>query len=102
MQWNVVLFVLERGRRGALCLPPTPSVSLSESIEEEKDDVPPQDSSSRRGSSAIKDGDSSKDIDIQDEDKNKVVFEAYEVIQTVLIAFILIRNSLVWGRPSSG
>ena len=69
---------IERGRRGALCLPQSPSVSLSESMEESKDEIPPHESSSRRGSSGAKDDDI-KEEETQELNKEEI-FEEYKVV----------------------
>jgi len=71
----------ERGRRGALCLPQSPSVSLSESMEESKDEIPPHESSSRRGSSGAKDDDI-KEEETQELNKEEI-FEEYKADEVV-------------------
>ena len=76
------IVLIERGRRGALCLPQSPSVSLSESVEESKEEIPPHESSSRRGSSVTKDEDV-KEVETPELNKEKV-FEEYEVCKSFI------------------
>ena len=55
-------------------------MSLSESIEEENDEIRPHDSSSRRGSSVTK-NEEIKEDEVQEDDKEKEVFEEFEAVE---------------------
>ncbi|XP_065056488.1 rho guanine nucleotide exchange factor 11-like isoform X2 [Rhopilema esculentum] len=71
----------ERGRRGALCIPPSGSVALSESIDE-KEETPPHGSSSRRGSAVSKDENGNKETEKVEEKQKEADEVVYEELQT--------------------
>ena len=94
LQVVLIFHPTERGRRGALCLPQSPSVSLSESLEESKEEITPHESSSRRGSSGAKDDDI-KEEEAQELNKEEV-FEDYKVLFNCCSSIVNLRWLLLF------
>ena len=88
---TVVFFAIsERGRRGALCLTATPSLTI-----EEKDEAP-EGSSSRRGSSVANNENELKEI--QEEKSDDKVFVENEVSSSFIMyiyIYIFVRSELI-------
>ena len=85
---KVVSFsISERGRRGALCLTATPSLTI-----EEKDEAP-EGSSSRRGSSVANNENELKEI--QEEKSDDKVFVENEVTSSFIMYICLFKPELM-------